>query len=112
MCIMTEDIPACLAGRQAESLLGRLKTVRDPRSRQGRRYPLWGLLGMLILGALHGERSLRGMWMWGSKHWGKIAWPLGFVGNPRPPVYGTVWYVVSALTPDKLEGVFREWMAS
>ena len=95
-----------------ESLLDRLGKVPDPRSRHGRMYPLSGLLAMLILGALHGERSLRGMWMWASKRWSKIAWPLGFFGNPRPPVYATVWYVVSELDAEVVEGVFRDWTAS
>jgi hypothetical protein len=64
---------------------------------------------MLILGALHGERSLRGMWMWGCKHWGEIARPLGFLGNPHPPVYNTVWYVVSGLKGEDLQAL-GDWM--
>ena len=67
---------------------------------------------MLILGALHGEGSLRGMWMWGCKHWDSIRRPLGFVGNPDPPVYATVWYVVSALNGDALDETLQEWTAS
>jgi hypothetical protein len=74
---------------------------------------------MLILGALHGEKSLRGMWrcaeahgMWGCKHWDSIRRPLGFVGNPRPPVYATVWYVVSALDSDALDAALQEWASS
>jgi hypothetical protein len=67
------------------------------------------LLGMLILGALHGERSLRGMWMWGCKHWSEIARPLGFIGNRHAPVYSTVWYVLGALQGEELVAV-REWM--
>jgi hypothetical protein len=92
-----------------KSLLERLGEIRDPRSRRGRSYPLQGLLGMLILGALHGEGSLRGMWMWGCKHWEEIAQPLGFGGNPHPPVYSTVWYVVSALQGEDLKAL-QEWM--
>jgi hypothetical protein len=52
------------------------------------------------------------MWMWGCKRWRKIASPLGFVGNPRPPVYGTVWYLLSMLDAEVLEQVFGEWMRS
>ena len=99
-------------GISCESLLDRLRKVPDPRSRHGRMYPLSGLLAMLILGALHGERSLRGMWMWGCKHWGEIARALGFFGNPRPPVYTTVWYVVSELDAEEVGGIFRDWTAS
>jgi len=67
---------------------------------------------MLNLGALHGEKSLRGMWMWGCKHWESIKRPLAFVGNKRPPVYGTVWYVVSALQSDALDLALQEWTQS
>jgi len=81
---MAESIPH-------RSLSGELARRADPRSRRGRRYPLDGLLAMLILGALHGEKSLRGMWMWGCKHWESIRRNLGLVGNPHPSVYATVW---------------------
>jgi hypothetical protein len=93
-------------------VLGEFARRHDPRSRRGRRYPLEGLLAMLILGALHGERSLRGMWMWGSKHWGEIRQPLNFLGNPHPPVYGAVRYVVSALPADALDEALQEWTRS
>jgi hypothetical protein len=62
---MYGDIPS-------ESLLDHLSRIPDVRSRRGRQLPLGSLLGMLILGALNGERSLRGMWMWGCKHWLQI----------------------------------------
>jgi len=92
--------------------LGQFSQGGDPRSRRGRRYPLSGLLGMLILAALHGEASLRGMWMWACKRWTSLRRPLGFVGNPHPPAYGTVWYVVSALDSDALDKSLQEWTQS
>jgi len=67
---------------------------------------------MLILAALHGEKSLRGMWIWACKHWSSIRCPLGFVGNPRPPAYTTVWYVVTALDSDALDRALQEWTLS
>jgi hypothetical protein len=102
---MEESIPS-------ESLWDRLGTIPDPRSRQGRRYPLRGLLGILVLGALQGEGSLRGMWLWGCAHWREMALPLGFLGNPHPPVYGTVWYLLSALDADALDKAFQGWVQS
>lgn len=94
------------------SLLDHLGRIPDVRSRRGRQLPLGSLLGMLILGALNGETSLRGMWMWGCKHWRQIKFPLGFVGNRKPPVYSAVWTVVSALETGLLESAFGEWVAS
>jgi hypothetical protein len=67
---------------------------------------------MLILAALHGEKSLRGMWMWACKRWASIAHPLGFDGNPHPPAYGTVWNVVTALDGDALDGTLQDWTLS
>lgn len=45
------------------SLMARLKQVPDPRRREGKRYPLPGLLEMLTLAAIHGKGGLRGMWV-------------------------------------------------
>ena len=95
-----------------EGLLGKFGRGNDPRSRRGRRYPLGGVLAMLILAALHGEKSLRGMWMWACKRWESIRQPLGFVGNRHPPAYGTVWYIVSALDSDALDESLQEWELS
>ena len=92
-----------------DSLLGRLKQVADPRRRQGKVYPLGSLLGMLILAALNGESSLRGMWLWSCDHWALISRPLGFTGQRHPPSYGTVWNVVSRLDIAQVEAVVRTW---
>ncbi len=48
-----------------KTLLEVLQSIPDPRSRRGRIYPLYGLLAVLLLAAMHGERSLLGMWQWG-----------------------------------------------
>lgn len=92
-----------------EGVLREFARRHDPRSRRGRRYPLEGLLAVLILGALHGQTSLRGMWMWGVKRWQQLRGPLGFLGNPHPPVYATVHGVVSALPADPLDEALGEW---
>lgn len=94
------------------SLLWHLWRVPDPRSRRGRRYPLGGLLGMLLLAALNGEKSLRGMWLWGCQHWRRISTSLGFWGNPRPPVYTALWYVLREVEPEAVEAAFQDWLAS
>jgi hypothetical protein len=41
-----------------------LKAIPDPRRRRGRHYPLYGLLAIALLAAMHGDRSLRGVWRW------------------------------------------------
>ena len=60
-----------------DSLLGRLGALPDPRQRKGRRYPLAPILGLVLLGMLHGRDSLRGAWVWAHQHWGVLWRPLG-----------------------------------
>lgn len=92
-----------------DGVLGEFAREHDPRSRRGRRYPLEGLLAMLVLAALHGERSLRGMCMWGTKHWAEVRQPLGFLGNRHAPAYGTLHGVLSALPADALDEALGGW---
>jgi len=92
-----------------DSLLGRLQALPDPRRRQGRRYPLAALLGMLILAALHGETSLRGMWLWSRQHWDALWWPLGF-GSPHFPALTTIWNVLGTLEADAVDRIISAWL--
>jgi hypothetical protein len=91
------------------SLLGHLQRVGDARRREGKIYPLWSLLGMLVLGALNGQKTLRSMWLWGAKRWIKISRPLGFTGQAHAPSYGAVWYALHQLDVVKLEQETRAW---
>ena len=43
-----------------DRLLAHLRALPDPRRVEGRRYPHAALLGLLVLGMLHGKTSLRG----------------------------------------------------
>ena len=87
---------------QPGSLMDRLRRVQDPRRREGRRYRLAGLIGMLTLAAVHGEGSLRGMWLWGCAHWKEIAWDLGLWGAKGPPAYATLWNLLGAIDSEEL----------
>jgi len=91
------------------SLLGHLQQVRDARRREGKIYPLWGMLGMLVLAALNGQKTLRSMWLWGTKRWGKISRPLGFTGQAHAPSYGAVWYALHQLDAAQLEQETQAW---
>jgi len=99
---MEQEIPA-------QSLLGRLKEVPDPRRREGRIYPLWSILGMLILAAINGQKTLRSMWLWSVERWGTISRPLGFTGQAHPPSYGTVWYALSKLAVAGFQQPLSTW---
>jgi hypothetical protein len=91
------------------SLLWYLQRVKDARRREGKIYPLGSMLGMLVLAALNGQKSLRAMWLWGAKRWGKISRPLGFTGQAHAPSYGAVWYALHQLDVEQLEQETRAW---
>jgi hypothetical protein len=93
----------------ADSLLGHLQTLDDPRRPAGRQYPLAGILGALILGALNGQSSGSGAWDWARQHWGQIWRPLGF-HSPHCPVYTTVWNLLQALDADQLDRLIVAWL--
>ena len=93
-----------------ESLLAHLARLPDVRRRQGRRYPLAGVLGMLILAALHGESSLRGMWLWAMARWARLWAPLGF-GSSHPPGLSTVWTILARVPAEELERILATWTA-
>ncbi len=94
---------------EPDSLLGCLQTLPDPRRRHGRRYPRAALLGRLILAAVHGESSLRGMWLWARTQWHAIWWPLG-VGSPHFPTLTTRGNLLGALDADAVDRVVSEWL--
>ena len=91
------------------SLLGGLQRVRDGRRREGKIYPLWSILGMLVLAALNGQKTLRSMWLWCEKRWGKISRPLGFTGQAHAPSYGAVWYTLHQLDVAQSEQETQVW---
>ena len=76
-----------------ERLLTSLQQLSDPRRPQGRRYPLAALLGLVLLGTLHGQSSLRGIWIWTQQQWPQIWQPLGF-RSARFPALTTLWSLV------------------
>jgi hypothetical protein len=92
-----------------DSLLGRLAALPDPRQRKGRRYPLAPLLGLVLLGMLHGRDSLRASWVWAQQRWGLLWRPLG-ARSPHFPSYNTVRDVLAALDADLLDRQLRPWL--
>lgn len=80
-----------------------LRGIPDPRSRQGRRYPLPGILAMLILASLQGEKYLRGMWVWAQAHQEKLLEPLDFLAVGRLPALATIWNLLAQLDVEALE---------
>lgn len=92
------------------SLLDVLATLPDPRSRRGRRYPIQSLLAVLILAALNGESSLRGMWLWAVAHADLLTRQLPFHRN-RIPALETFRTLLCRLDWSVLLEAFNSWLA-
>lgn len=92
-----------------DSLLGCLAALPDPRRRQGRRYPLPAILGLVLMGMLHGRDSLRGGWVWARQHWGLLWRPLGG-RSPHFPAYNTVRTLLLTLDADDVDRRLRPWL--
>lgn len=92
-----------------DSFLGCLAALPDPRRRQGRRYPLPAILGLVLLGMLHGRDSLRGGWVWARQHWGLLWRPLGG-RSPHFPAYNTVRTLLLTLDADDVDRRLRPWL--
>jgi DDE_Tnp_1-associated len=91
------------------SLLAQLTTIPDPRIKRGQRYPSGALLGLLVLGLLHGYTSQHACWLWGRAHWDRIRQPLGFV-RPTYPSYNAFWDFVARLDLDAVAAVLGPWL--
>lgn len=94
------------------SLLGRLQTIEEERTNRNQVYPLWSLLGMLVLGGLEedGEGSIKSYWQEGIAHWNQIACDLGFDSSASPPSYSTVRYILSKFDPNSFANAASVWI--
>lgn len=89
------------------TVLEALQQLNEPRSRQGRIYPLWKLVAIVLVAAMHGETSLRGMWRWGRAHADELIWRLRLW---RYPGLSTLWYALQRVESGELEAVLRPWL--
>jgi len=98
---------------KARSLLDLLRTIPDPRSRRGRVHPLYGMLAVLILAAMHGETSLLGMWQWAKEREARLVNEehLGLWARPYLPGLATFWLVLQKMDAGLLERtLLQQWV--
>jgi len=94
-----------------QSLLDVLAAIPDPRGRRGRRYPIQSLLAALILAALNGQGSLRGMWLWARAHSDRLTRYLPFHRN-RIPALETFRTLLCRLDLSVLLETFNVWLTA
>lgn len=91
------------------SLFDRLATLPDPRSRQGRRYPMPAVLGLATLAMMAGMTSLEAIAQFG-RLWGpRLAHLLGFKSG-KTPSKATLSRTFRAVGAGNVEAVLAEWV--
>jgi hypothetical protein len=104
-----EEVGAMEPVPSGQSLLEMLAQMPDPRSKYGRRYPLTSLITAIILAALNGQSSLRGMWLWIKAHSDLITTHLPFHRN-RIPALETFRTLLCRLDASLLLEIFNRWL--
>jgi hypothetical protein len=88
-------------------LLAALEQIRDPRRRQGQRYPLAHLLLFSVLAVLAGATSYRGILVFIAVHREHLNVVFGTTLR-RAPAVNTLRALFQALDPAVLEAAFRQ----
>lgn len=98
MHTVTADAPPSPVAEEFALLLAALGTVPDFRQRNGRRHPLPGVLGLVVLGLMANCRSLSAISRSAQIHPEVLA-PLGLI---RPPSVPTLSRVLAGIDPGQV----------
>ena len=84
-----------------------LKKMPDPRGKQGRKYPLWALLGLIVVGILCGRQGLMAVHRLGRKLTASQRSALGFMDG-RTPAHATLTEMMRCLDDATLAHVLGQ----
>ncbi|MBT62625.1 MAG: hypothetical protein CML13_05365 [Puniceicoccaceae bacterium] len=107
-----------VTGKQAASLSAALRTVKDPRSRRGRQFPLGAMLATAVLAQCCGESTVTGIFRFCQDLSSPQRASLGFRSNPQarkvvpPPGEGCWRKVLAAVDPKELAEALDAWLQS
>ena len=90
------------------SLIKSLQEIRDFRAAQGRRYPLWLILLLIIMGTLSGCRGYQALEDFGMRHYEALSEKLGLTVN-RLPSDTTFRRILHRLDFHLLAQQFGQW---
>jgi DDE_Tnp_1-associated/Transposase DDE domain len=91
------------------SLLECFATLPDPRSKQGRRYPLPAVLGLSVVAMLAGMTSLEAIAQFG-RLWGPRLAPLLGFRSGKTPSKATLSRTFRGVSAGAVEAVLRAWV--
>src|SRR4028119_310183 len=93
------------------SLIQSLQEIKDFRTSQGRRYPLWLILLLVIMGTISGCRSYHALEDFGVRHYQAVSEKLGLTVT-RLPSDTTFRRILQKLDFQALAQQFEQWANS
>lgn len=94
----------------AVNLIQSLQEIKDFRTSRGRRYPLWLILLLVVMGALSGCRSYYALEDFGVRHYGAVSKKLGITVT-RLPSDTTFRRILQKLDFQLLAQQFSQWVS-
>jgi predicted transposase YbfD/YdcC len=91
------------------SLIEQLKQIPDPRSGHGKRYPLWWLLWIMLVGNLCGYRGYRPLADFCAVYWEPLAQWSGTAGQYGCPCFSTLRRLMQQVDFNSVAQVFNQW---
>lgn len=92
----------------AASLIQSLQEIRDFRASQGKRYPLWLILLLVVMGTISGCRGYQALEDFGVRHYEAVSEKLGLTVN-RLPSDTTFRRILQKLDFQELAQQFEQW---
>lgn len=92
------------------SLIQSLQEIKDFRTSQGRRYPLWLILLLVIMGTISGCRSYYALEDFGTRHYQAVSEKLGLTVT-RLPSDTTFRRILQKLDFETLAHPFEQWVS-
>ncbi len=90
------------------NLITSLQEIRDFRASRGRRYPLWLILLLVVMGTISGCRSYYALEDFGTRHYGAVSEQLGLTLT-RLPSDTTFRRILEKLDFQALAQQFGQW---
>ena len=95
----------------AANLIQSLQEIRDFRASQGKRYPLWLILLLVIMGTISGCKGYQALEDFGVRHYGAVSEKLGLTVT-RLPSDTTFRRILQKLDFQALAQQFEQWANS
>jgi hypothetical protein len=93
------------------NLITSLQAIRDFRASRGRRYPLWLILLLIVMGTISGCRSYYALEDFGARHYQAVSEQLGLTVT-RLPSDTTFRRILQKLDFQALTQQFEQWVNS